>query len=74
MNETSCEKYNRRCEFYEICDASGLPAKNWKINSEYIKVEPWDVTKVMKKSSQVIEEEKKKREQASNAEATKSPS
>ena len=62
MNETSCEKYNRRCEFYEICDSSGLPAKNWKINSEYIKVEPWDVTRVMKKSSQVIEDEKKKRE------------
>lgn len=69
MNETSCEKYNRRCEFYEICDASGLPAKNYKINSNYIKAEPWDVTRVMKKSSQIIEEEKLKREKE-NAEAT----
>jgi len=67
LNETSCEKYNRRCEFYEICDSSGLPAKNWKINSNYIKLEPWDVTKVMKTSSQLIEDEKKKREQAANA-------
>lgn len=69
MNETSCEKFNRKCEFYEICDASGLPAKNWKINSEYVKLDPWDVTKVMKKSSQVFEEDKKKREEA-NGEIT----
>lgn len=62
MNETSCEKYNRRCEFYEICDASGLPAKNYKINSNYIKLDVWDVTRAMKKSSQVVEEEKAKRE------------
>lgn len=64
MNETSCEKYNRRCEFYAICDTSGLPAKNYKINSDYIQIEPWDVTRVMKKSSQIIEEEKIKREKA----------
>jgi hypothetical protein len=69
MNETSCEKYNRRCEFYAICDSSGLPAKNYKINSDYIKLEPWDVTKVMKKSSELIEEDKKKREQANVQEA-----
>lgn len=74
MNETSCEKYNRKCEFYDICDASGLPAKNWKINSEYISVEPWDVTRAMSKSSQLIEEERKKREKALNAEATESHS
>lgn len=72
MNETSCEKYNRRCEFYEICDSSGLPAKNYKINSNYIKLEPWDVTRVMKKSSQIIEEDKLKREKA-DAEVTESP-
>lgn len=68
MNETSCEKYNRRCEFYEICDASGLPAKNYKINANYIKLEPWDVTKAMQKSSEFMEDEKKKREQAQDAE------
>src|SRR5258706_7357743 len=59
MNETSCEKYNRKCEFYEICDSSGLPAKNYKINSNYIKLTPCDVTQVMKKSSQIVDDIKK---------------
>lgn len=68
MNETSCEKYNRRCEFYEICDSSGLPAKNYKINSNYIKLEPWDVTKVMRKSSELIDDERKRKEQANDGE------
>lgn len=67
MNETSCDKYHRRCEYYEICDASGKPAKNWKINSDYIAVEPWDVTKAMMKSSEVAEDARKQREQAANA-------
>lgn len=70
MNETSCEKYNRRCEFYDICDSSGLPAKNWKINRDYIQVEPWDVTRVMRKSSETIEDIKKQREKAINGEET----
>jgi len=61
MNETSCEKWNRKCEYYEICDSSGLQAKNWKINSNYIKLEPWDVTAVMRKSSEQIEDIKKLR-------------
>jgi PD-(D/E)XK nuclease superfamily len=69
MNETSCEKFNRRCEFYEICDASGLPAKNYKINRDYIQLEPWDVTRVMRRSSETIEDLKKQREKAANAEA-----
>jgi hypothetical protein len=70
MNETSCDKYHRRCEYYGICDSSGLPAKNWKINSDYIPVEPWDVTKAMMKSSEIIEDVRKQREQAANAETT----
>jgi hypothetical protein len=68
MNETSCDKYNRQCEYYDICDSSGMPAKNWQINSEYVVSEPWDVTRVMKKSSELVEEDKKKKEQA-NAES-----
>ena len=73
-NETSCEKYNRRCEFYDICDASGLPAKNWKINQNYIQIDKWDVTRVMRKSSETIEDIKKQREQAINGEETSSHS
>lgn len=62
MNETSCDKFNRKCEYYDICDASGLPAKNYKINSEYVVSEPWDVTKAMQKSSDRLTEERKQRE------------
>lgn len=62
MNETSCDKYNRQCEYYEICDSSGLPAKNYKINSEYVQTEPWDVTKAMMKSTDKLEEDRKKKE------------
>jgi len=53
-NETSCDKYNRRCEYYEVCVSSGDEAKNFKLLNNFIKVEPWDVTKVMKKSSEVL--------------------
>jgi hypothetical protein len=67
MNETSCDKFNRQCEYFNICDASGLPAKNYKINSEYVVSPPWDVTKAMKKSTELIEEEKKKRDAEDSA-------
>lgn len=70
MNETSCDKFNRQCEYYGICDSSGLPAKNWKINSEYVVAEPWDVTKAMMKSSDKVEDERKKKE-ATDAEGSK---
>jgi hypothetical protein len=35
MNETSCDKYNRQCEYYEVCDSSGADAKNFKLNNNY---------------------------------------
>lgn len=60
MNETSCDKYNRQCEYYGICDASGLPSKNFKINAEYVLSDPWDVTKAMMKSTVKVEEDRKK--------------
>ena len=56
MNETSCDKYHRKCEYYQICDSSGIEAKNWKINSNYITVDPWDVSKVLRKASEVLGE------------------
>jgi len=62
MNETSCDKSNRQCEYYGICDSSGIPAKNWKISSEYVQQEVWDVTRAMMKSTDRVEEEKKKRD------------
>lgn len=57
-NETSCDKFNRRCEYYEVCEASGEEAKNYKLMNNYIQVEPWDVSKVLRKSSEVLNEVK----------------
>jgi len=42
---TSCNKFNRLCEYYTICDSSGQDSKDFKLNSEYVTGEPWDVTK-----------------------------
>ena len=44
---TSCNKFNRLCEYYNICDSSGQDVKNSKLESDYVVVEPWDVTKGM---------------------------
>lgn len=47
MRWTSCDKYNRRCEFYPVCDSSGAEAKFWKLNANYDVREPWDVSKAL---------------------------
>src|SRR6266567_1926488 len=44
---TSCNKFNRLCEYYNICDSSGQDAKDNKLENEYIDGEVWDVTKSM---------------------------
>jgi hypothetical protein len=59
-NETSCDKFNRRCEYYEICESSGEEAKNFKLMSNYIKVPAWDVSAVLRKSSEELELKKQK--------------
>lgn len=72
MNETSCDKYNRQCEYYDVCDSSGQEAKDWKLMSNYIKIAPWDVSKVTKKTSETVEDlnsDKKKEEENGNQEA-----
>lgn len=56
LNETSCDKFNRRCEYYDICDSSGQEAKLFKLSSNYIDVEPWDVTKILKKPTEIMKE------------------
>jgi len=45
MNFTSCLKFNRLCEYYEVCDSSGQEAKLFKLENNYIEAEEWDVTK-----------------------------
>lgn len=56
MNETSCDKYHRRCEYYDICDSSGKEAKFYKLNTNFITAEPWDVSKVLRKSTEVLKD------------------
>lgn len=55
MNETSCDKFNRRCEYYDVCDSSGQQAKMFKLQNQYKQIEPWDVTKVLAKTSEQLE-------------------
>lgn len=42
---TSCNKFNRLCEYYSICDSSGQDSKDFKLESEYIDGGVWDVSK-----------------------------
>lgn len=49
MNDTSCDKYNRLCEYNEICDTSGEEVKVWKLNVNFNTAEPWDVGSVLGK-------------------------
>lgn len=64
LNETSCDKFNRKCEYYDVCDSSGQEAKDFKLQMYYNTIEPWDVSKVLKKSSEQLEELKQKVEKA----------
>lgn len=45
---TSCNKFNRLCEYYSICDSSGEDTKKFKLENEYVDVKEWDVTEKMK--------------------------
>src|SRR5262245_9190010 len=56
-NETSCDKFNRRCEYYGICNTSGEENKEYKLRRDFKLVTPWDVTKVMRKSSELVKEQ-----------------
>lgn len=49
---TSCNKFNRLCEYYAVSDTSGsIEDKIFKLNSEYIDGEIWDVTSGMKEEN-----------------------
>ena len=50
MNTTSCFKFNRKCEYYEICETSGEENKLYKLNEGFIIASPWDVTAKLKKN------------------------
>jgi len=45
LNETSCNKFNRLCEYYDVCDASGWESKLYKLETQFKTDTPWDVAK-----------------------------
>lgn len=47
MNDTSCDKYNRLCEYYEICDTSGNDNKIYKLETNFKTDQPWDVGRIL---------------------------
>ncbi len=56
QNETSCFKFNRKCEYHDVCDSSGEEAKQHKLLTMFETGQPWDVTKSLKKTSEAIKE------------------
>jgi hypothetical protein len=42
MNPNACYAFGRLCEFYEVCDSSGLEAKLYKLEANYVEGKPWD--------------------------------
>ena len=44
MNFTGCLAFNRKCEYYEICETSGIEDKMRKLEDRFVPVSPWDVT------------------------------
>ena len=51
MNFTSCDKFNRLCEYFEVCDSSGDEAKIYKLSTNFKTVEPWDVSQSLSRKS-----------------------
>lgn len=44
-NLTSCDKYNRICEYYEnYCDVSGQENRDYKLATYFKDAKPWDVS------------------------------
>jgi hypothetical protein len=55
-NPTSCDKFNRLCEYYEVCDTSGEENRIYKLKNNFNIAEKWDPTKSMKKSTDLLKE------------------
>lgn len=49
MNQTSCDKYNRLCEYHQVCDSSGDSNKVYKLEAFYKTAPKWDVSEVLTK-------------------------
>jgi hypothetical protein len=44
MNLTSCDKFNRTCEYHEVCDSSGEDSKIFKLETNFKTADVWDVS------------------------------
>ena len=49
LNTTSCNKFNRECEYSEVCNSSGIEAKTYKLEANFNTAEVWDVSKSLGK-------------------------
>lgn len=47
MNLTSCDKYSG-CVFRRVCE-SDLDSRQWKLDRDYVQVQPWDVMRTLDK-------------------------
>lgn len=47
LNDTSCEKFNRQCEYIGICETTGEENKAHKLNVDFKTDTPWDVGKAL---------------------------
>lgn len=54
-NRTSCDKFNRLCEYYDVCDSAGEEAKLYKLDTFFNVSKPWDVGKVLLGSSAAVD-------------------
>lgn len=50
QNLTSCDKFNRACEYLPICDTSGESNKVYKLNVSFADGKKWDVSEALKRS------------------------
>jgi CRISPR/Cas system-associated exonuclease Cas4 (RecB family) len=53
LNDTSCDKFNRLCEYYSICDASGQESKEFKLGMNFKDSPVWDVSALLGKKKEV---------------------
>lgn len=54
MNETSCNKFNKQCEYLDVCDSPDVQTVEYKLLTLFVDGEPWDVTKSLKKTSEAV--------------------
>lgn len=47
MNNTSCFKFNRLCEFHGVCETTGEENKIYKLETQFKTIERWDVSKAL---------------------------